>query len=326
LAFLGFGYMSPAWGSVVGMCANVLACSTWGRAYRIRGLSLRHWKSVTRFGLQQTFGDVMNRLGFYAPDFVIGRVLGFADVGIYSRGYGLINLFRTRVMGAIGAVAFPAFAHKHRTSEGARGLYLKSVTFVTGISLPFAAFACLMAYPIIRIMFGSQWDGAVPILHLLAAAAFVGMLAPQFGQLLTAMGKVGVSTATGTAVQIMRFAVIIPAAFWSLEAVAASQILTAGFAVVIKYALLRKYAGVSTLESLRALSPSLGLTAAAMIIPVLIYALMPFSEAGLWLPLALSCLGAGIGWLVGAWALKHPLWLELTDVLNRFRQRRAAQA
>lgn len=320
LAALGFGYMSPAWGSVAGVMANVVGCSVWGRNYRVRGLSLVHWRAVTRFGLQQTAGDIMNRLGFYAPDFVIGRILTFADVGLYSRGYGLLNMFQSNVMGAIGAVAFPAFADSHHSARNVNKLYLKSLTFVTGISLPFALFSALMAFPIIRIMFGSQWDMAVPILRLLAIAAGIAMLAPHSGEFFTAIGKVKVSTGLSTITQIVRIAALIPAAMYSLEAAAASQILVAVFSVAIKQAAFRKYTAITGRDTLRALMPSLGVTGVTMALPVTFHALMPPSAGNLWLPFIFSALGGAVGWLIGVRIFRHPLWAEMSNVMGRVYQ------
>ncbi|TAL88654.1 MAG: lipopolysaccharide biosynthesis protein [Rhodanobacter sp.] len=320
LAVFGFGYMSPAWGSVAGVGANVLGCWVWGRAYRIRGLSLAHWRAVTRFGLQQTIGDIMNRVGFYAPDFVIGRILTFADVGLYSRGYGLLNMFQNNVMGAIGAVAFPAFAHRHHNAKGVDKLYLKSLTFITGISLPFAVFSALMAFPIIRIMFGTQWDMAVPILRLLAIAAGTGMLIPQFGQFFTAIGKVKVTTGVSTITQIVRIAVLVPATMYGLEAAAASQILVAGFSIALKYAALRKYTAITARDIVCALVSSLGVTGAAIVLPLTFYALMPPSAGHLWAPFVLASLGAAVGWLIGVRVFRHPLWAEMSNVMGRVTQ------
>lgn len=325
LAVLGFGYMSPAWGSVAGVAANVLGCTFWGRAYRIRGLSLAHWRAVTRFGLQQLVGDIMNKVGFYAPDFVIGRVLTFVDVGLYSRGYGLLNMFQNNVMGAIGAVAFPAFAQSHHGATGVDKLYLKAQTFITGISLPFAAFAALMAFPIIRIMFGPQWDMAVPILRLLAIAMCFGMLLPQFGQFFVAIGKVKVSTGITTITQVFRVGVLIPAAFYGLEAAAASQILVAVFAVAIRYAAFRRYTAITGRDIIRSLMPSLGVALATMALPLALYAAMPPSPGNLWASLILGILSGGAGWLISVRFLQHPLWSEMSKVIGRVYQWRRSK-
>jgi O-antigen/teichoic acid export membrane protein len=326
LAFLGFGYMSPAWGSVAGMAGTVLGCLVWGHAYRIRGLGLKHWRAVLRFGMQQTVGGIVNQLGSYAPDFVIGRVLGFADVGLFSRGQGLINLFSTKVTAAIGAVSFPAYARRHHKSNDAHHFYLKTLTFVTGVALPFAVCAALMAFPIIHVMFGHQWDRAVPILRWLAVAMFFNNLTPQFRQYFTATGKVGIVTGLAVFTQVFRVAILIPAAFYSLEAAAASQVVVAVFSASVQCVLLRKYTAITLRDLLDALSPSLGLTAATAVVPAMVFVLMPNSGTDLWLSLAVSVIGGGAGWLVAAWVLKHPLWFEAVDVMNRVYHWRSQQA
>lgn len=317
LAFLGQGYMSLAWGSVAGMAATVLGCFAWGRAYRIRGLGLTHWRSVTRFGMQQTVNGIVSQLGGFAPDFVIGRILGFADVGLFSRGQGLINLFSTKVASAIGAVSFPAYARRHHGSQDAHRFYLKTLTFVTGIALPFSVFAALMAFPIIHVMFGHQWYKAVPILRLLAVAMFINYLTPQFVQFFTATGRVRIVTGMTVLVQALRVGILIPAAFYSLEAVAASQVVVAVVSTSIQCGLLRRYATITFRDLMSALSPSLGLAVATALVPAVVFVLMPSSGTDLWLSLAFSVIGGGAGWLIAAWMLKHPLWFELMNAMNR---------
>lgn len=326
LAWIGYGYMSLAWGSVAGLAANVLGCQIWGRAYQVKGLSFSHWRAVTRFGFQKTFGDIMNQVGLYAPDFVIGRILNFADVGLYSRGLGLINTFRNNIIGAIGSVAFPAFARSHRLAGDSHLLYLKALTFITGVAFPFMAFSALMAFPIIRIMFGPQWDAAVPILRLLAIAAFIAMLTSQFGEYLVAIGKVGLLTSVTIVIQSLRIAALALASFRGLEAAAASQVVVSIIAACIQCALLTRLAPITWSDLLRAVAPSLAVTGASIIVPVFVYVLMPPSTAGLWLPLVLSGLGGGIGWLTSTWMVKHPLWFEATTALDRVHHWRSARA
>jgi hypothetical protein len=110
---------------------------------------------------------------------------------------------------------------------------------------------------------------------------------------------------------------LIPAAFYSLEAAAASQIVVAVFSTSIQCALLRRYTAITLPDMLRALSPSLGLTVATALIPAVIFVLMPPTGAELWLSLTLAVVGGGAGWLIAAWILKHPLWFEVVHVTGR---------
>lgn len=319
LAAVGFGTISLAWGAVGGMVASVLGSLVWGRAYRVKGLGLTRWRSIAHFGLHRTFSDVMVRVGIHAPDFIIGRMLGFTQVGLYSRGFGLINMFRQNVIAAIQAVAYPAFARSHRETNEAHLLFLKSLTYVSGIAWPFFAFSALMAFPIMRIMFGPQWDAAVPVLQLLAIAAFVGVPNFAFGQFFLVIGRVGLVTIATTVVQIVRVAALVVAAFYGLYAVAGSQILVSVFAVLLHCGLLLRYSAVSWPAIWKALRPSLIVTSSAMLGPVLVYALMPPSGHRVWIPLILSGASACAGWLFGVSALNHPLWLEFKHTFPRQR-------
>jgi O-antigen/teichoic acid export membrane protein len=51
-----------------------------------------------------------------------------------------------------------------------------------------------MAYPMIRIMFGDQWDAAVPLMRWLCLAAIVGTLIYQCNQFFVAVGRIGAAT------------------------------------------------------------------------------------------------------------------------------------
>jgi hypothetical protein len=68
------------------------------------------------------------------------------------------------------------------------------------------------------------------------------------------------------------------------------------------------------------------LTAATAVVPAMVFVLMPNSGTDLWLSLAFSVIGGGAGWLVAAWVLKHPLWFEAVDVMNRVYHWRSQQA
>lgn len=160
LAYAGFSYMSMAWSSVIGVVVMVAGCAVWGWQYRVTGLSLAHWKRVLHFGSNRTIADIARQMGDQSANLVIGRVLGMAATGMYSRGYGIVNMYRSNVIGAIGNVAFPAFAREHRETGTAPQLFLKSLVYLTGISWPFFAAGVLLAFPIIRILFGDQWDAA----------------------------------------------------------------------------------------------------------------------------------------------------------------------
>lgn len=319
LALLGFSYMSMAWASVTSMFVMVLGCAFWGRRYRVRGLGLSEWREILPFGAKMTASDIALDLGQQSANIVVGRMLGMADAGFYSRGYGPINMFREKVVAAVKAVAFPAFAAEHRETAMAPKLFLRALVYLTGISWPFFAFTALMALPMIRIMFGDQWDAAVPLMRWLCVAAIVGTLIYQCNSFFVAIGRVNAATIVEIQYQFASLGLAIVAAFFSVEAVAASQVLVYIIASVLYYRKMRDIDVLTLGNFARVLMPSVVITLTSSIAPAVVLAWPKLLSEHFIPAFMVALLGAGCGWVMGIIAVKHPLLGELRSITLRIR-------
>lgn len=315
LAYAGFSYMSMAWSAVMGIVVMIAGCTLWGWKYRVTGLSLVHWRRVLHFGSNRTVSDIANQLGDQSANLVIAKMLGMTATGLYSRGYGVINMYRTNVLGAIGSVAFPAFAREQRENEGGPRLFLKALVYTTGISWPFFACGVILAYPIINIMFGDQWNAAVPLMRWLCAAALVGTLIYQCNRFLVAMGRVGTVTRVEVQYQSARIAISIAAAFYSVAAVAASQILVYVIATVLYYRQLQVYPALVVGKCAKALVPSAVVTLITSIVPLGVVLWPELMRRHMLSAFALAFVGGGAGWVFGLVATRHPLLDEIKRAL-----------
>lgn len=319
LAFAGFSYMSMAWASLLATFALILGCTIWGHEYRARGLSLSEWRRMVPFGANRTFSDVVSQLGEQSANIVVGKMLGLTAAGFYSRGYSVVNMFRDKVVSAIQAVAYPAFAAEHRDSGTAPTLFLRSLVYLTGISWPFFAFSALMALPMVRLLFGNQWDAAVPLMQWLCVAAIVGTLIYQCNQFLVAVGQVKAVTVIETQYQLVRVALAIAAALYSIQAVAASQILVYVVATALYYRRMHGYDALAIGKCAKALLPSAVVAVTTSLVPAVIL-LWPNLLSQHRLPaFALAVIGGGTGWLLGLMVVKHPLMDEIKHMTSRFR-------
>ncbi|RMD63169.1 MAG: lipopolysaccharide biosynthesis protein, partial [Alphaproteobacteria bacterium] len=86
LAVAGFGYMSLAWASLIGVLTTAILAAR----HRPSGIGvwpkLVEWRRVASFGGIATVRVFLDVVGERAPDFVLGRMIGFSAVGLYSRG------------------------------------------------------------------------------------------------------------------------------------------------------------------------------------------------------------------------------------------------
>ena len=317
LAYADFSYMSMAWASLASMAVMVLGCALWSSGHRVRGFSLSGWRQILPFGAKMMVSDIATQIGQQSANLVVGKMLGLADAGFYSRGYGPVNMFRDKVVAAITAVAYPAFAAEHRETGTAPQLFLRSLVYLTGISWPFFAFAALMALPMIRIMFGNQWDAAVPIMRWLCCAAIVGTLIYQCNQFFVAVGRIGAATVVEIQYQIARVLLAIVAALWSVEAVAASQILVYVIATALYYRKIHDFDALKVRKCVRALAPSAVVTLASSVVPAVVLFWPGFLAGHLLLGLVIAVFGASTGWLIAMVAMKHPLLEELRGAIGR---------
>lgn len=322
LAYLGFSYMSMAWASVAAMGIVVVGCVVWGGEYRVRGLGLKDWRRVLHFGSNRTIADIATQVGRQSADIVVGRMLGMAAAGFYSRGYGIVNIFRITFVRAVSAVAFPAYAREHREGNAAPWLYRKSLVYLTGVAWPFFSFAALMSSPLIRLAFGSQWMPAIPLMRWLCCAAIVGALTYQINGLLTAMGNYREVTRIEVQYQSVRVALAIVAALYSVEAVAASQILVYAVAVFLYYRKLVRYEPLRLRGLVVSLAPSAALAVVCSIVPAAVLVLWPGGTSQHYVSAFLAAAGgAGVSWLLGVFLLKHPLSLEIRNGTTVLRER-----
>ena len=224
-------------------------------------------------------------------------------------------------MSAITSVALPAFSIEHREYRNLKASYFKGVGFITLFAWPFYGFLGLMAYPVVRILFGSQWDAAVPLVQILSIAVAIGASWNLIGQVLVACGQVQRILKSELIIQPSRILMIVLAAPFGLEAVAGSQIIVYFIGMLLYYRHLFQVTEASIGEVLVATLPSLGVTLWSLIAPLLVILLMKVGPEDVWPPFGLALFGSGLGWIVGLMLSNHPAKAEISFTLSHLARR-----
>jgi hypothetical protein len=155
----------------------------------------------------------------------------------------------------------------------------------------------------------------------LCAAALVGTLMYQCNRFLVAVGRVGTATRVEVTYQVARIGITIIAAFYGLEAVAASQVLVYMLAVALYYRQLFAYDALTIRNCVRALVPSAVVALATCIIPAAIVFWPGLMVRHMVMAFLIAFLGGGVCWLVAIFALRHPLRGELLGLGSRLHAR-----
>lgn len=314
LAYAGFSYMSMAWAAIIGTTSSILLVNL----YRPRHLpiwpSLKEARHVFYFGSFASGASVVGEIGKAGPELVIGKILNMAAVGLFGRAMGLIEIFNRAVMQAVWSVALPYFSSRNRDGGDMAAGYLKSASFITAIAWPFFIFLGLNAQPVVRLLYGPQWDASIPLVELLCLCGALGAAYTLAGQVLVAVGEVKRYFHLQLASQTSKIILVLFAAPMGLTAICLALVVAMLANNLITHFMLKRVMHISLRAFFANLLKSLGVTS-FVAVPV---AALPFLiGADGRLAFVAQVFTAMAGWLAGVFFLKHPLWHEISALLQK---------
>ncbi len=173
-ALRGWSYMSPAFGGVAGALVTTIAYNLVARPHAGLSLSLVGWREMTRFGLQMISVSGISTLINRTSDIILGRVLGIASLGLYSRASSLSNMIFENLYGTATRVVFTQMAEDYRERGELRTTFLRGLQMITACMWPLLVGLAVLARPAIHILYGEKWlAAAAPLSCLLLAQVLV---------------------------------------------------------------------------------------------------------------------------------------------------------
>jgi O-antigen/teichoic acid export membrane protein len=133
--------------------------------------------------------DLLRRATWQTDTLLLGFLQPLAVVGVYSVAYRPLGPLNW-VPQAILVAAFPSFARlAEEDRPGLSRAFQASIRLLWIISLPLAVGIGVCAEPIVLLLAGPEFLGAVPLLRLLIGITCLSYLSYQFRFLLTAVGQ-----------------------------------------------------------------------------------------------------------------------------------------
>jgi O-antigen/teichoic acid export membrane protein len=319
LAWHGFGYMSLAWASLLNIVVVNLGAMLSRGQFSMYRPSLEDWRRVLSFGGLSSATALLNIASANLPQLILGRVLGFGAVGLYSRATVLTQQFDRIILDGLNPILLPSLAQKVREGHDLRPVYLQAVRYVTALHWPFLLCLALLAGPIVDLLLGHRWSSVAPLVRIIAIATLCYSPAFLTYPVLVARGRIGDTLSMSLLTIPPTLAIILGASLLGLEAVAWSLFLTLPLQVLVAIWFVRRQLGFSWGELLRATAGSAVAALAAAVPPALAVALHP---GHLQLPLGLAIMaaaGALLGWAAGLVTTRHPLLAEVGHLLSSVR-------
>lgn len=152
-------------------------------------LTLVAAKQLFHFSKWMFFHNVMSTLMGRAPDFVIGRVLGAASLGIFNVAREIAALPSSELMAPINRAAFPGFSKLSKQLPALREAYLNTLGLSLLFAIPASTGIGVLAQIFVDVALGAQWKNAAPLIQIIATGGVITVLSASAGQIFIAVGK-----------------------------------------------------------------------------------------------------------------------------------------
>lgn len=323
-ALQGAGYYCLAYGAIAESLSMVLLSIGFRPPELGFRLGLRGGRDILKFGSIVGVGNIVQRLALSATDALVARFLGMAALGFFSRAFGTFSLFDRLFTGSISGVILPLFSRdNHDNQLLARG-YLKALDYTAIFAWPFFCFLYFFTPEVILLLYGPQWDAAVPLVKILC---FAGLLLPPIlfsDNLFIAFGRPDITLKIRLVANGAKLAMVAVASQVSLQAVCLALVGFYGLKLLVTLYYLRWSLGVGLSLLGRAAIHTLPCLILAMTPALLLrYWLLPGNQGILW-PMLIIAAATAIGWLVGLLVSRHPFCVEIQAVAARLPGLRAA--
>lgn len=147
---------------------------------------LRH---MLRFGLHLQGFNLINYWVRNLDKLLVGKYLGEAPLGHYTRAYSTMLLPQSQITGMLERVMWPALARCADNPPKLRGAYMGALRILSFVMFPFMAGLTATSHSFVIALFGANWEPAIVPLRWLCVAGFVQAPVSTTGWLYLATGR-----------------------------------------------------------------------------------------------------------------------------------------
>lgn len=145
--------------------------------------------SHLKFSLPLVGRGSVNYWARNADNFFIGKFLGAELLGIYTRSYSIMMLPVGRISGVISSVMFPSLSIIQDDLERVNTIFLKITRTIAFVTFPLMAILTLGAESFVKLLFGEEWYGMIPVLQVLASVGALQSLGTLNGNIFLLKAK-----------------------------------------------------------------------------------------------------------------------------------------
>jgi O-antigen/teichoic acid export membrane protein len=188
-ALSGFGYWSLVLMKLGGIPVEIIGAWSlcrWRPGPPVRNSGVR---SMIAFGGNLTGFRLVTYVARNLDNVLIGRFFGAAQLGLYTRAYGLLLLPLRRINEPFAGVAWPALSRLTDAPDRYRQAYIRMVTSLCMLSIPLVAWMMSAADWFILVLLGPEWIAASQIFVWLGVSGLIEPFSSTTSWLFVSQGR-----------------------------------------------------------------------------------------------------------------------------------------
>ena len=179
------------WALVVGMSTGKLAgvaLSYLMQPFRPR-LSLKCSRELFSFSGWMLANNMATVVASRVPHFAVGRFFGAQSLGAYTVGAEISQIAHTELIAPINRALFPGYSRLINDPGAFQRTCIDATAVILLIVLPVSIGVAVVAEQIVRVLLGSQWSEAAPIIQILALSGAAMAVSSNNVQVFLALGR-----------------------------------------------------------------------------------------------------------------------------------------
>lgn len=193
LAFQSYGSWALVWMTLATTTVNTLLYWITASWMPLFVFDWNKIKELSHFGLNFLGDASVNYWSRNYDNFLIAKVLGSNDLGLYTRAYSLMLLPLRNFTTIVSRVMFPAFSQKQNDLPLLKKHYLNIILYLALLTFPMMIGLSLVAKEFVLLFFGKQWAGMIPILSILSGLGALQSIVSLNGLIYNSLGKVAIA-------------------------------------------------------------------------------------------------------------------------------------
>ena len=144
---------------------------------------------LVRYGTHLVGFNAVNYVARNADYLLVGKFLGAEQLGYYSLAYRLMMFPLQNISSVLGRVLLPAFSAIQRDDARMRDAFMRLSRYVALVTFPLMLGVLVTARELVVVVFGVQWQPAVPVVQILACVGLLQSIGTNTGTLFMAKGR-----------------------------------------------------------------------------------------------------------------------------------------